>query len=103
MFVAGIDGCRGGWIAFKVDLTSLGTSVELIDLPSLLRNKSDDITILAIDIPIGLLDGSRACDKAARKLLGQPSGTSVFPAPCRSALTAETYAEASSINRQRRT
>jgi len=101
VFVAGIDGCRGGWIAFKVDLTSLDTSVELIDLPSILRNKPDDLALLAIDIPIGLLDGSRDCDKAARKLLGQPRGTSVFPAPCRSALRAQTYAEASSINRQK--
>jgi predicted RNase H-like nuclease len=42
-------------------------------------------------------------DKAARKLLGQPRGSSVFPAPCRSALGAQTYAEASSINRQKTT
>jgi len=103
VFVGGIDGCRGGWIACKVDLKSQRTSVELIDLPSILRNKPDDLAILAIDIPIGLMDGSRACDKAARKLLGQPRGSSVFPAPCRAALGAQTYAEASSINRQRTT
>jgi hypothetical protein len=30
VFVAGIDGCRGGWIAFKVDLTSLGTLVDAL-------------------------------------------------------------------------
>jgi hypothetical protein len=47
MFVAGIDGCRGGWVSFKVDLTSLDTSVELIDVPSVLRNKPDDLAILA--------------------------------------------------------
>jgi predicted RNase H-like nuclease len=40
-------------------------------------------------------------DKAARKLLGQPRGTSVFAAPCRAALTAKTHAEASAINRQK--
>jgi predicted RNase H-like nuclease len=50
-----------------------------------------------------LLEGPRACDEAARKLLGQPRGSSVFPAPCRSALGAQTYAEASSINRQKTT
>jgi predicted RNase H-like nuclease len=33
MFVAGIDGCRGGWVAFNVDLASSKTSVELLDLP----------------------------------------------------------------------
>lgn len=98
MFVAGIDGCRGGWVSFKVDLTSLDTSVELIDVPSVLRNKPDDLAILAIDIPIGLLEGSRACDKAARKLLGQPRGTSVFATPCRAALSAKTHAAASATN-----
>jgi len=98
MFVAGIDGCRGGWISFKVDLASLSTSVALIDLPSILRNKPNGLVILAVDIPIGLLDGSRACDKAARKLLGQPRGTSVFAAPCRASLSSKNHAAASATN-----
>lgn len=98
MWVAGIDGCRGGWVSFKVDLTSRSTSVELIDLPSILRNKPKDLATLAIDIPIGLLDGSRACDKAARKLLGQPRGTSVFAAPCRASLSAKNHAAATATN-----
>jgi predicted RNase H-like nuclease len=29
MFVAGVDGCRGGWVAFKIDLSTQATSVEL--------------------------------------------------------------------------
>jgi predicted RNase H-like nuclease len=76
-------------------------SLEVIDLPALLTNRPSDLAFLAIDIPIGLLDGSRACDKAALKLLGQPRGTSVFAAPCRAALTAKSHAEASAINRQK--
>jgi predicted RNase H-like nuclease len=101
MFVAGVDGCRAGWIAFKVELPSLVTSVEVVDLSALLPNRPSDLAFLAIDIPIGLLDGSRACDKAARKLLGQPRGTSVFAAPCRAALVAKTHAEASAINQKK--
>src|ERR1700730_2022314 len=101
MWVAGVDGCRGGWVGFKVDLTSLDISVHIIDLPFILKNKPDDLATLALDIPIGLLDGSRACDKAARKLLGQPRGTSVFAAPCRASLTAKNHAAASAINRQK--
>jgi predicted RNase H-like nuclease len=89
MFIAGVGGCHAGWIAFKVELPSLATTVEVIDLYAILRNKPDDIAYLAIDIPIGLFDGSRACDKAARKLLGQPRGTSVFAAHCRAALMAK--------------
>lgn len=98
MFVAGIDGCRAGWIAFKVDLTAHDTSVEVVDLPAWLRKRPPDLACLSIDIPIGLLDGSRACDKAARKLLGQPRGTSVFAAPCRSALSAKNHAAATATN-----
>ena len=100
MCVAGVDGCRGGWVRFRVDLASLNTSVEIIDLPSVLTNSPDELAILAIDIPIGLLDVSRACDKAARKLLGQPRGTSVFASPCRAFLSEKNHAAAIAINRR---
>ncbi len=63
--------------------------------------KTTGICCAFAPIPIGLLDGSRACDKAARKLLGQPRGTSVFAAPCRAALTGKNHAEASAINRDK--
>jgi predicted RNase H-like nuclease len=98
MWVAGVDGCRGGWISFKIHLPSLKTTVELIDLAFLLTKKPDDLAILAIDVPVGLLDGSRECDKAARRLLGQPRGTSVFAAPCRAALSATNHAAATGTN-----
>jgi predicted RNase H-like nuclease len=101
MFVAGVDGCKGGWAAFKVELATLAASVELVNLAFVLRNKPPDLACLGIDIPVGLLDGSRACDKAARKLLGQPRGTSVFPSPCRAATQASSYAEANASNKQR--
>jgi predicted RNase H-like nuclease len=101
MFVAGVDGCRAGWVTFKVEVPSLATSVDVVDLAELLNSRPDDLLCLAIDIPIGLLDCSRACDKAARKLLGQPRGSSVFAAPCRAALSATAHAAASQINREK--
>lgn len=101
MFVAGADGCPAGWVWFKVELPSHVTSVEVVELPGLLKNRPSDLACVGIDIPIGLLDGTRACDTAARKLLGQPRGSSVFPAPCRSALQAGTYEQASAINQQK--
>jgi predicted RNase H-like nuclease len=73
----------------------------VLDLPKLLNRRPDDLLCLAIDIPIGLLDCSRACDKAARKLLGRPRGTSVFAAPCRAALSAATHVFARQINREK--
>jgi predicted RNase H-like nuclease len=100
MFVAGADGCRSGWVCFKVELPSGATSVEVVDLPSILGEKPADLACLGIDIPIGLLDGPRACDLAARKLLGQPRGRSVFPAPCRAALLASGHQAASVVNRR---
>jgi len=87
--------------AFKVELPSLATSVDLVDLPKLLSSRPVYLLCLAIDIPIGLFDCSRACDNIARKLLGQPRGTSVFAAPCRAALRATTHAAASQINREK--
>jgi predicted RNase H-like nuclease len=100
MFVAGIDGCRGGWVTFKVELPARATSVEVANLPTWLRERPPDLACVGIDIPIGLLEGPRACDIAARKLLGQPRGSSVFPAPCRAAVRAATYEEASAVNRR---
>jgi len=100
MLVAGVDGCRAGWVAFKVEVPSFTTSVEVVTLPTWLRERPPDLACLGIDIPIGLLDGPRACDKAARKLLGQPRASSVFPAPCRAAVRAATYEEASAVNRR---
>ncbi len=101
MIVAGVDGCHAGWIAFKVELPSLAASVEVIDLPAWLRKRPPELAYLAIDIPIGLLDRPRRCDIEARECLGWPRQASVFPAPCRAAVTAKNHAEASVINRQK--
>jgi predicted RNase H-like nuclease len=100
MIVAGVDGCSTGWAAFKVDLASLRTSIEVVDLQSWLTERPPDLAFLSIDIPIGLFDRPRACDIAARKLLGTPRRSSVFPAPCRAALVASDHAVASACNRQ---
>src|SRR5437879_3364868 len=86
--IAGVDGCQGGWLCFKVEIASKQTCLEFLNLADLLRNRPPNLLYLGIDIPIGLLDGERACDKAARRLLGRPRGSSVFPAPCRAALEA---------------
>ena len=98
MYVAGVDGCRAGWVWFRVDMPSLVTSVEVADLPQRLRDRPEGLVALGIDIPIGLLEGTRACDTAARKLLGQPRGSSVFPSPCRAAVRAGSYRDACEAN-----
>ncbi|HKZ72509.1 MAG TPA: DUF429 domain-containing protein, partial [Steroidobacteraceae bacterium] len=56
--------------------------------------------LIAIDVPIGLpASGSRSCDVRARKLLGRPRGSSVFPAPVRACLRDGDYASLCSLHR----
>ncbi len=57
-------------------------------------------SVLAVDIPIGLPEaGPRACDREARRMLGRPRGSSIFPAPVRSVLACGTYREACARHR----
>jgi len=100
--LVGIDGCRGGWVVATSDPSLSTLSFAVVDdlAPLFARAQTDGLGI-AIDIPIGLSDdGPRACDLAARRLLGRPRGSSVFPAPCRGALAAATYRRACAISRR---
>jgi predicted RNase H-like nuclease len=57
--------------------------------------------VVGIDIPIGLSDdGPRACDVAARRRLGRPRGSSVFPAPCRAVLGVQEFPRACAVSRR---
>ena len=91
MVLAGVDGCRGGWLLLLFDTNSRQMELRYAcKYASLILGKPQPKTI-GIDIPIGLSDnGDRDCDKAARALLGKPRGSSVFPPPARSALQART-------------
>ena len=97
-FVAGVDGCKRGWVWFKL-YDSGRTKTELVNLVDVLQRRPDGLRAVAIDIPIGLLDASRACDKAARQRLGWPRRNSVFSPPCRAALAGVDYAEMCNINK----
>ena len=102
MQLFGVDGCRGGWVIAGSDASLSRLTFTLVDDLADLFGRADagDVRI-AIDIPIGLSDdGPRACDLAARRLLGRPRASSVFPAPCRSALTATTYRRACAASRR---
>ena len=91
--LAGIDGYKNGWVA-AIDVRPGETVVRAY--PNF-RSILDDgcLTLIVIDIPIGLLDhGARTCDAEARRLLGRARGTSVFPSPIRTMLDAGTWEEA---------
>lgn len=57
--------------------------------------------LIGIDIPIGLPNqGSRTCDVLARKLLGRPRQSSVFPAPIRACLKEANHRTLSALHRR---
>ncbi len=96
----GIDGCRAGWFYVECNGGELRYGV-VSRLAELLERASEDAT-LCIDIPIGLRDDDgtpRECDKEARRCLGRPRASSVFPAPIRAILDIQPYAAALNQNR----
>ena len=100
IWVAGVDGCRSGWVAafLRTDLsdTRLRLLPRFVDVPAALEAP----VVIAIDIPIGLPEragyGGRAAENAVRPLLGARQ-SSVFSVPSRSAIAAHDYREACSI------
>ena len=100
MFVVGVDGCRAGWLAVKLSRPGAWESRIFPEMASLWSAYRQAALIL-VDIPIGLPEAAndRACDKAARKILG-PRRSSVFPVPCRAAVFAPDYDAAIRINEQ---
>jgi predicted RNase H-like nuclease len=93
--VAGADGTPSGWAVVIMDAGQ--STVRKVAALSEVFDGGADLDILAVDMPIGLLDtyeaGGRACDRAARKLLGRRS-SSVFPAPVRPVLASQSWEDA---------
>lgn len=66
-----------------------------------LAEACEGLSILAVDMPIGLVDvprPPRACEVEARKLL-PGKASSVFPTPCRPVLACTTHAEANALSK----
>lgn len=97
MIVAGADGCRTGWVICRRD----GDGALDITVVKTLAEACEGLSILAVDMPIGLVDvprPPRTCEVAARKLL-PGKASSVFPTPCRPALACTTHAEANALSK----
>ena len=88
--IRGVDACKAGWLCTSFDLVTAKLSAQVFaDAQALFADASPAVT--AIDIPIGLPSvGPRLCDLEARRLLGARR-SSVFPAPVRAALGADSY------------
>lgn len=92
--VTGVDGYRGGWVAVTLRsgrVTTVRAAPVLADLLTV------PVTVVAVDMPLGLLaSGWRECDRAAARLLG-PRRASVFAIPPRPVWRQATYAAANAL------
>lgn len=102
VWLAGVDGCRDGWIA--AFLRPDGTDVRLRLVPHFADIFADPESpaIVAVDIPIGLPEragvGGRAAENQIRPLLGTQK-SSVFSVCSRAAMYAGNYDESRRIAR----
>jgi predicted RNase H-like nuclease len=88
--IAGVDGCRGGWVV---------ASHHECRIVQHLDDIVDRFDLIGIDMPIGLPErGPRSCDVEARRLL-TPRGSTVFPTPPRSLLVHHDYATANAASK----
>ena len=99
--VLGVDACKAGWVG--VVLRDGGATVHVAKtIAALVADAEQDghLTVIGIDIPIGLPDtGRRAADVLAYQLVG-PRRSSVFMTPVRAALEAGSHAAAVHVNRE---
>ena len=95
VWLAGVDGCPGGWIAAFMRPTS--DDVRIAVVPRFADLLAEAKGIVAVDMPIGLPDrtgpGGRGAENAVRTLLGARQ-SSVFSVPSRTAVYAADYAAA---------
>jgi predicted RNase H-like nuclease len=100
MRIIGLDGCKGGWICASIqDVTQKPIlSIEFIESLDTLINI--DFTVGFVDIPIGLseFEYKRTLDEDLRKMLSKKRKSSVFTAPSRKAVYANSYELAKKIN-----
>ncbi len=97
LWLAGVDGCPGGWIAAFVRRGNGAGHVEVFSRFADVLAAPHAPLVVAVDIPIGLPErtgaGGRAAENAVRPLLGARQ-SSVFSVPARAAIYEKDYASA---------
>lgn len=97
MVVAGADGCRTGWVICRRD-TDGALDIRVVKT---LADACEGLSVLAVDMPIGLCDSprpGRACEGEARALM-PGKASSVFPTPCRPALACTSHVHANATSK----
>ena len=100
VWLAGVDGCRAGWMVACTRPTGADVQVCVVPRFADVLALSEAPAVIAVDIPIGLPErvgyGGRAAENAVRPLLGARQ-SSVFSVPSRAALAAQDYRAACGI------
>ena len=92
-FVLGVDGCRAGWAAVRVNLYDNAVTGFIAGTFAEVMRASAAMTV--VDMPIGLSDrDARACEAMARGVLKPLRHCSVFSSPRRPMLAFAGYADA---------
>jgi predicted RNase H-like nuclease len=90
-WVAGVDGCRAGWIVVLRDRGAGTYIARAVQSFQAVMTLPEAPAVIAVDVPIGLLAtacaGGRSCEQLARRFLGTRA-SSVFSSPTRAALAA---------------
>jgi predicted RNase H-like nuclease len=90
--IAGVDGCRTGWVVATRDGARVVPSFATI---------ADEFALIGVDMPIGLPEQwGRDADRAARAYI-RPRGACVFPTPPRALLDHRDYGEANDASKAR--
>jgi predicted RNase H-like nuclease len=96
-WLAGVDGCRNGWIAAFVRPTGDEARVRIVSRFADVMAAPDAPAVVAVDMPIGLPDrigpDGRGPERAIRPLLGARQ-SSVFSVPPRAAVYAADFGAA---------
>ncbi len=92
--VAGVDGCKAGWLCVLLDAAT-GSPQEAFISKSLAEIAAIEAAVqIAVDVPMGIESVTtregRGCDTALRRVLGQRQ-SSVFAVPARAALAETDY------------
>ncbi|MET0634222.1 MAG: DUF429 domain-containing protein [Xanthobacteraceae bacterium] len=99
-WLAGVDGCRAGWIVAFVRPSGEAVPPRVFAQFKDVLAAPETPAVIAVDIPIGLPErarhGGRAAENAVRPLLGARQ-SSVFSVPSRAAFDAPDYREACRI------
>lgn len=100
-WVAGVDGCPGGWLVVLRRLDDPMTlAARIVDRFADVLALPEVPRVIAVDMPIGLPErfgpGGRSCDVEARGNLGQRQ-SAVFAVPSRASVMARDYRRACDV------